>query len=543
MTMQSPTHSHLQVANNLAWRKCAWLVALIVTLQALYLAYFVTPPGDIPDESGHFSYVRDIGHGDFFPLMGQATIPNNLWFEAPAGDPVLSRVRPNYITQHPPLYYMVAAVPYYVSTRLTDDRWHQIGAARTVSALSLGLLVLTLFGTMRDLGVRPATSLFLATSVSLIPTISHLASGITNDIFLFLLCALATRFLARFLIHQDIRSAYACAMWLTLAGGTKMTAWPLILGLLFILLVEMRQPLKKWLTHATCLSAMALALPLWWAGRNIYHFGNPFAVHVVTNQPLYLNYTVIDYLKSQPFFDWMVTHSYGLIGFAGYCQTPETLAQCMGVKSTRVAHQGFEFVLWSLAIMAALLLGYTVWHHVRQYRTRTAWQAPASVQMMVASVLKPGWLRGALLAGAAAAGAGLFYWSLVHVHREGDLGWLINPVFLSACLITGLGAGIAVFDDDPKRRFVYYGLALFFCYGLLIIYQSHKAYILVAELRGVQGRYFYPFLPLLVVSVGLVLERLRLPVVLLLWMTLGIAWSHLHTYIVQLIPFFEQVRI
>lgn len=519
------------------------MVAALVTFQALYLAYFVTPPGDIPDESGHFSYVRDIGNGKFFPLMGEATIPNNLWFNAAEDDPVLSRIRPNYITQHPPLYYMVAAIPYYASTQLTDDRWHQIRAARTVSAVSLGLLVLTLFGTMRDLGVNPAGALLLATSVSLIPTISHLASGITNDIFLFFLCAVATRFLVRFILQQETKAAYACATLLTLAGATKMTAWPLILGILFVMLFEMRQPPKRWFAHSFGLSVIALSLPLWWAGRNIYHFGNPFAVHVVSNQPLFLNYTILDYLKSQPFFDWMVTHSYGLIGFAGYCQTPETLSQCMGVKSTRVAHQGFEFVLWSLAIMATLLLAYTVWHYIRQYRTRTAWHGPGSVQMIIASVLKPGWSRGALLAVTAAVGAGLFYWSLIHVHREGDMAWIINPVFLSACLIAWLGVGIAVFDNDPKRRLIYYGLALFFCYGLLIIYQSHKAYILVAELRGVQGRYFYPFLPLLVVSMGLVLERLRLPVVLLLWMTMGIAWSNMHTYIVQLIPFFEQVRI
>jgi len=519
------------------------MAALLIALQALYLAYFVTPPGDIPDESGHFAYVRDIGNGNFFPLLGEATIPGDLWFNADPNDPVLSRSRVNYITQHPPLYYLVAAIPYYVSTKLTDERWHQIRAARIVSALSLGLLVLTLFGTMRDLGVNPARALMLSSGVGFIPMVSHLASGITNDIFLFLLCALATRALVRFLVRNDIRAAYACAVLLTLAGATKMTAWPLILGFVFIMLVEMRQPLGKWFLHAVGLGAVAMALPLWWAGRNIYHFGNAMAIYVVDNQPLYLNYTIADYLRAQPYFDWMVTHSYGQIGFAGYCQTPETLIQCMGVKTTRVANQGFEFVLWSLAVMASLLVIYTAWHHFRQYRTRTQWHTPGSPQMFIASRLGPGLLRSALLAGTAAAGCGLFYWSLAHVHREGDLGWLINPVFLSATLVAFLGAGIALFDNEVKRRLAYYGLALFFCYGLLIIYQSHKAYVLVAELRGLNGRYFYPFLPLVIVSVGLVLERMRLPVVVLLWMALGMAWAQLHTYVIQLIPFFEQVRI
>lgn len=525
------------------WRSWSFLAALLITLQALYLAYFVTPPGDIPDESGHFAYVQDISQGMRLPVLGEAIIPGNLWFNAAPDDPVLQNIRPNYIAQHPPLYYMLAAIPHYVTTKLTDDRWHQIRVTRAVSALSLGLLVLTLFGTLRDVGVHPARALLLASSVSFVPMISHLASGITNDIFLFMLCAMATRWLARFVMHQEIRAAYTCAVLLGLAGGTKMTAWPLILGLLFILVVEMRQPPGKWLKHLVGLSAVALALPAWWALRNVYLHGNPMAIYVVNNFPLMLNYTMVDYLKAQPFFDWMATHSYGLIGFAGYCQTPETLSQCVGVKSTRVAHHGFVFVLWSLAVMAALFLCYTVWHHLRQYSVRTRWESPGSVQSFIASHVQPGPVRSIVLLATAAIGAGLFVWSLLNVHREGEIAWLLNPVFLSASLITFVGAGIAIFDDEPRRRLMYYGMGLFFCYGVLIIYQSNKAYILIAELRGVQGRYFYPFLPLLIMSIGLVLEKLRVPVVLLLWMALGMLWSLFHTYVIQLIPFFEQVRI
>jgi hypothetical protein len=560
--MTVPSATAIAPAPSRYWRRCAWLLALLITVKAMYMAFFLTPPGDLPDESGHYSYVRDIAHGKFFPLLGEATIPRNLWFEPPPSSrppqSVVDRLvegmstadvqkpekqeRPNYIVQHPPLYYAVTAIPYAITERWTDNRWYQVRSARIVSAVSLGLLVIVLFGTLTDLGVAPLRALPLAAAVGFIPTISHLASGITNDIFLFLLCALATRHLARYLMAQRLPDAYLCALWLTLAGGTKMTAWPLIAGYLAVLLFEMRQPLRRWFMHAGGLSLLALALPLWWAARNIRHFGNPMQVNVVTNQPLYLNYSVLDYLKGQPFFDWMMVHSYGLIGFAGFCQTPERIEDCVGVKSTRIANHAFEFALWALAVLAAAMLAHTVFHYIRQFRTQAKVSA-GSLQGWTAHLLSSAWLRAPILLVLGAAGMLMYVWGLQHIHREGELGWLINAVLLMAAPIALMGLGVALFDDRADRRLTGYALALFFCYGMLIAYQSHKAYVLVAELRGVQGRYFYPFVPVLLASAGLVLERLRVPAVLTLWLGLGLAWGELHSYITQVIPFFELVRV
>ncbi len=560
--MTDSTATPIAPAPGPRWRRYAWLLALVVSVKAMYMAFFLTPPGDIPDESGHYSYVRDIAHGQLFPLLGEASIPRDLWFDPPPSQrleaseldqladeasgirPNRARdaARPNYIVQHPPLYYLVAALPYAVAERLSDDRWYQVRATRIVSALSLGLLLVVLFRTLTDLGVSPARALPLAAVVGFIPTISHLASGITNDIFLFLLCALATRHLVRFLLALRLPDAYLCALWLTLAGGTKMTAWPLILGYLAILLYEMRQPVWRWLLHAGGLTLLSMALPLWWALRNVRHFGNPMQVNVVTNQPLYLNYSVLDYLKAHPFFEWMLVHSYGLIGFSGFCQTPESMEECIGVKSTRVANHAFEFALWALAALALALLVHTLYHYGRQFRN-PAPARPATLQAWVARLLAPGWLRSALLLALGMVGVVVYVWGVQHAHREGELGLFINVVLMSAGPIALLGAGVALFDERGDRRLVGYALALFFCFGLLIAYQSHKAYVLIADLRGVQGRYFYPYLPMLLVSAGLVLDRLRIPAVLCLWLALGLVWGEVHSYVTQVIPFFEMVRI
>jgi len=133
------TSGALQPLSGTTRRLAIWLF-LLVTLKSIFLGSFVIPPADIPDESGHYAYVKDIAHGNIFPLLGQATIPNDLWM-----DPVDKRPSPlprtNYIVQHPPLYYAIAAIPYKIASLITDDRWYHIRATRLVSALCLGLLV------------------------------------------------------------------------------------------------------------------------------------------------------------------------------------------------------------------------------------------------------------------------------------------------------------------------------------------------------------------------------------------------------------------
>ena len=64
--------------------------------------------------------------------------------------------------------------------------------------------------------------------------------------------------------QQQIADAYRCAIWLTLAGGTKMTAWPLIGIFVIIMVYEMRQPVRRWLMHSVALGTTAMLLPAWW---------------------------------------------------------------------------------------------------------------------------------------------------------------------------------------------------------------------------------------------------------------------------------------
>src|SRR5690606_9441161 len=109
---------------------------------------------------------------------------------------------------------------------------------------------------------------------------------------------------------------------------------------------------------------------------------------------------------------------------------------------------------------------------------------------------------------------------------------------VAAALVGLLGLGVILLDADADERLMYYAMALFLGFGLLILLQGLKAYVLLAELRGVQGRYFYPFLPLMLVALALLLQRFRVPTVVSLWVVNVLARGELHPYVSQLIPCF-----
>lgn len=519
----------------------SWLLAMVFVLKALYMGFYVTPPGDIPDESGHYAYARDIAGGEIFPIMSKAMIPKDLWLDTGETNTFL---RDNYITQHPPLYYAIAAIPLKLTQLFTNDRWYQIRATRTVSAVSLGVLFLALFWTLVDAGISRERSLLLASTLGFIPMVSHLASGITNDIFLFMLCALATRHLVRFVKAQNLRDAYLCAVWLTLAGGTKMTAWVLIAGFVGIMLYELRRPLKSWLMHAAGISLTALVLPIWWMARNFVHFGNPMKMNVVSTPPKLPDYTLLEYVQTQPYFDWMLVHFYGLIGFSGYCQTPELTHLCTGVRATRISSQPYDFLVMVLLVLTVLFLAHTF----RRYRhlagqTHTAPPA-SSLQQWGASLFNKPVLRTLLLSSLLVGGVCLFVVAELYVYHEpGLVAELARTMMVAVALVGLLGLAVILLDADPEERLMYYAMALFLGFGLLILLQGLKAYVLLAELRGVQGRYFYPFLPLMLVALALLLQRFRVPTGVYLWVVIALAWGELHAYVTQVIPFFEYVKI
>lgn len=541
----SPTLASAQWHPGGTHRLVIWL-ALLITLKSAFLAFFVIPPADIPDESGHYAYVKDIAGGNLFPLLGRATIPRNLWMDAPDSQQASTPPRTNYIVQHPPLYYVVAAIPYKITSLFTSDRWYLIRFTRLVSAICLGLLVLVLFRITQDLGISPSKGMLLSASVAFIPSMSNLSAGITNDPFLTLVSAMATLHFVRYVLGHHLRSAYLCALWLCIAGATKMTAWIMIAAFVAILVFELQLPWRRWLVHAPLIGLVSVLAPLWWMGRNIVHFGNPFFVGVTSAiRPEFAQLTFPQFVESHSFLYPLAVSFYGLFGFSGYCQTPELVHHCVGIRLIHITDYPF---LYFALVALALALGFvvlTLWRAWKVSRDQQPALPPTSLQQWVASLLPGRRPRSVILAVALVAGAALCVWVWPHLHLEPGLTEepYINALLLVPLLLTPAALCIAALAREPSDRLIFHGIVVTVFFGLALASQIYKGYLLFGQMRGVQGRYFYPYVPLLLASVALMLEKLRVPHRLLLWTVLGLTIADVYTYVQKVIPFFESVRI
>jgi len=523
----------------------AYLVASLFACLAAFLAIFVTPPGDLPDESGHYAYVVDMTKGRPLPLLGKAEIPPNLWRNIEGAE---DRHRKNYIVQHPPLYYGVSAIPYAIVDKFTDDKRTLYRAPRLVSALSLGLLVFVLFRMLTFLGFAEGSALAGASLVGFIPMVTHLASGISNDLFLTLMGALATLYLVKYVVAGHIRHAYACAFWLACAGATKMTAWILIAAYVGILLFEMRKRGLLWIGHALAVSLLSVSSALWWMRRNIYHFGDPFYIYGSHLKQKVFDYSLLDFFRQQPFFEWMMYHFYALIGFSGYCQTPQTAEQvkrlCHGGKLFRVEGPSYWMFI-ALALVCVLVLLVAI--------TRNAWLASGTrpepkgwinLQTWAASRLGNRSVRKLLFVLLFTIGTMGVAFALMNSHKP---SWALTAMPLSVSFLLAfsgfMGLASVFTSDQPQARLTAYGPLLLTLFVALLFYQGYKALLLTGASHGIQGRYLLPFVPLLLASFMLATQSLRYQAQLLFVVCLGMGWAYVNAYATYVLPFFQFVRI
>jgi hypothetical protein len=531
-------------------------ISILFALQALFLAWFVTPLGDGPDESGHYAYVQDMTKGRPFPILGRpadgkGSIPADLWkdFEKP-----IKRERFNYIVQHPPLYYMVAAVPYAVAKRFTDDKAILARAPRLISGLSLGFLVLLLFKTLRATGASELASTAGATLMGFVPMVNHLSSVITNDLFLTTLCAAATLHLVRFILGQRTLDAYLCAIWLALAGGTKMTAWILIAAFVGMLLWELRRPVWQWLVHAVALTGISVSLPAWWMYRNYFLFGNPFYVFGSHLTPAAPDYTVLQYLQEQPFFEWLLYHFYALVGFSGYCLSAKSLDViqkfCHGVQMTRVEGISYQiFISVALVFVVLLALGsIRALREVLRTEPSPANNVPAakpqSLQGWAQHLLDYPWVRKYGVAASMLAAIGI---SLAGYILSNKLHWTVSFVyhFVQAALVFVAIASVplVLLHRQVDRRLMAYGVIVAVLFALVLFKKGHEAYYLTGHAHGIQGRYIYPFIPLLMTSMVLATRWIKWQGALMTAAMALMAWAFLNAYVDIIMPFFHLVRL
>jgi len=543
------------VDSNASAYSTAKLLALVVFFQALFFSIWVTPLGDTPDESAHYAYVTDLAKGLPLPVLGQVQpdgkggIASDLWRDW--GDDSIF-YRENQMPQHPPLYYAVAAVPYKISTLLTDNKTVHAHATRVVSAVCAGLLVWVLFQTLLAAGVGHAQALQVSLWMPLLPMVTHLSSGITNDMFLVLMSAFATLYLVKFLTTQHIRLAYWCAFWLACVGATKMTGWILIAGFVGILLFEMRSTFWRWCVHSIGLVALSTCTAVAWMARNYLLFGNPTHVAGAGGEPnpVHPTLTFVQFFKQQPFIEWLAHHTYGLLGFSGYCLTApnaEVLAQhCTGVKIVTLS-DGFAFMtlLTTLAIIGLVMFAGLI-AHLTLHNHRISDPAQPSIQSSVARLI---------------CAIPIIYWAIVAVTLVFALllfqhfttkSFRFNAELSSAMVSNAfgllfiwsvLGLATVFLSKSLNARIASYGMVFAVLFTLFLFYKSYQEFVDIGQLRGVQGRYLFPYYPLILMGVAMALHRLKVGRYLIAVITALLLLGHFVAYTGTFIPFFNAVRL
>jgi hypothetical protein len=505
-------------------------LALLFLVKAVFLAFAITPLWDIPDETGHYSYVRDLVEGRGLPLLGEATI----------GADITDQVRgihtsENWIAQHPPAYYLIAAIPLKLASSLSRDQQLLYRIPRIVAALSGALSILVLFQIMRLLDIEESAAVAIAAAIGFIPMFSQLSSGTNQDVTLFLFCALASYYLVRFLRQQCTADGYWCCVWLGIAGVTKMTAWVFMAPVVAILLFEMPPDSGRRILHSFAMILTALFLPLLWMARNIFHFGDPFytAINILDfslEQPLEVSLTA--FVHEQPVFELFVKHFYGLIGWMGTGIDKASTIQIVGWPA-----EYFAMIIALVTFVISLYLLVTV----------------------IRNIFVPGRLdfRGLFLQSCGDAAGSVIVVRLILIVSAiaaPVLGYYVFSITFKAPLITGnltmaavamlvsssvLALPMLLLKTDSTIRVLAYGLLLAVFFAAILLIQVYDLYLHDGRIRAAHGRYFYPVLPMLIASMAVALKGVRLPGWVCAAIVAGMAVAELESLLFQVLPFYS----
>jgi dolichyl-phosphate-mannose-protein mannosyltransferase len=294
-------------------RRAMVLVAAVFFVKASFLALFVTPLWDVPDETGHYALIGDIASGRGLPLMGRSVIPDDVyesWMRAPAP----SVPMPNWTAQHPPLYYLLAAPLLSAARASTADFEWRVRIVRLSSALSGALALLVFFAAFRRASGDALIAFVAASGVGFLPMFTHMASGVNHDVFLALCMGVAALFFVRAARSGKLADGLCMGAALAAAGATKLSALApaavLVTAIFFSLSARGAQRFVQWLAIA----GAAASLPALWLVR--HRMLLPGVAAHPTGQPQF-DLGFFAYLARYPVLDHTFKNFVGLIGWTG----------------------------------------------------------------------------------------------------------------------------------------------------------------------------------------------------------------------------------
>lgn len=438
---------------------------------ALY-ALYVTPLWDIPDESGHYSYVEDVAAGHL-PVLGTTTMGVDVTrsWAGPEAVPAL-----NWIAQHPPLYYATAAPILIVARACGLGFEAQVRSVRLVSALYGALSVFGILLLLLEFTKRIRLAIAGAIFFGCTPMFLQLSSGFTHDTLVACLAIWAIFWCVRWSRSDRFRDAMLCALFVGLGLITKYTGLGLALPLFFCMAYRLwsnSDAGKGLFLKRSMLLWLIMFLPLCiWMVRNVLILHHLLPVKAIaTEEHPEVVIGFFHYMLSQPFWQSTLVNYIGLIGWNGRGQNQLDWIQITGPAARYFL--GALLFCSSAAFFNALL----------SYWTRRSMRIAAFAAILVT----------------------LFFTSIMYkVDRN-----LVICVILFLALLATVAVNLpgAVRNNSTSWLLVTAGLCpLFFCF----IYYEHLWASYNGIMRATHGRYLYPVIPLLILVVSHPLRGRRL---------------------------------
>jgi 4-amino-4-deoxy-L-arabinose transferase-like glycosyltransferase len=420
--------------------RAAWIVLVVGFVNAAIWTALI-PPFQVPDETDHFAYAQYLAETGKPPPQGpqpslspqESTALNGLFFYDVIGHPAergvttpgedanlrraLAGANPrgagglDSVSNQPPLYYALAAIPYRLSP--SGDILTRLELMRLVSALLAGLTVLAVFLFLRE--VFPALPWAWSVGslvVAFQPQFDFIAAGVHSDSLLFLVSAATFLALAR--AHRrgltPRRGALiGAAAAIGLLGKLTFVALVPGIALALVLLVwgargDARRPAGLGAAVAVAVAAVPVAV-YGILNATVWHRGGPTAGgfvgaatgplpgHRVISLPETLDYTWQLYLPKLPFMnhvyfpapplrEYFFNGAIGHFGWLDYGFAPRVYQLAwdgclvlvalalVGLWRARRELSGLGRPALAFAVMAVGLLGAIGYDGIR-YRTST----------------------------------------------------------------------------------------------------------------------------------------------------------------------------
>jgi hypothetical protein len=522
-----------------------YLFAFIFFTKAIVLGLWITPLWDIPDETRHFNYARDLATGKGIPDRYNSPSDIDISSSLLGREVISPGDKNNWQAKHPPLYYIFAATAWKIASWLTDNPDMLFRAPRVVAAMAGTATLLVIYYLMLFLTKRQNISLAVMASVSFIPMFSNLSAGTNHDTTVTLFVSIATFFWCRFLLQERIQYAYWSAFWLSLASFTKMTALVIAAAMMTIVVLELSAPWRARIKQIFILAAINLSFPGLWMIREYFKYENPLKATglIIAKQSQVtghtLNISFLEYLSHNSVIEQFFAHFWGLFGWSGRYAAPYKMHLIRISGEPLIIY----YVITSLLIFPGII--YLLFYlKNRRFKSSNAMQThhpsiASLLQKMVGPVVSSSWfprIVSVVLGGVVF----FFLFRMILPSTERSFQTIIQTgVFTAMSILIFLSALNFFVRMDVRARLSFYAITVFVFFAILLLWKLYSGYLHSGVARAIHGRYFFPLIPMILIGLLIpTLEKLKFREWPILIIAIALGITELYVYVSSVLPFF-----